>query len=565
MNSNKTIACPLDCYDACEGVFFDDNIKGSKEHPVTKGKLCVNFASLLKENFLLNSFSKNKEVSLDTSLNILKNKLKSINPNNTLFYKGSGNLGLMQSSTKSFFAKYGSVLTQGSLCDGGGSIGIENARKEVINPPIEKLLEADIVIVWGRNLTVTSPHIYNLIKDKTFITIDPIKTPIAKRSELHMALNPKTDHELALLLTRFAYMQDMDDKEFCEKYNGEEFFDLAKSRPVISYESTTGISLDEVNQFFELIENKKIALLTGLGIQKYFEGATLMHCVESFAAFIGLHSSKHCGVWYTHNSMYGYEKQFDTKSERKVDISEVDFSKYELVFIQGANPVVTAPNTKRVIDGLKNSFVVYFGTTFNDTAKYADLIIPSSSFLQKDDVRLAYGHEHKAISQKIEEKNENTLSEYELTKILFDEFMFDGLIDEEDALTYYKNHNRPEFISDSFEFLEDLEVDNLYEDKKDDEYYFLTCKQKKSLNSQFEIDDYLYINPTHGFFDEDKVLLSSKYGKSLFVVKTSNDIKKDCILCYSGNKNANYITNHKSDESSNSAMYQEVLVKIELS
>ena len=54
----------------------------------------------------------------------------------------------------------------------------------------------------------------------------------------------------------------------------------------------------------------------------------------------------------------------------------MDFSFYDLVFIQGANPVVSAPNTQRVIDGLKKSFVVYFGTALNDTCEYADLIIP---------------------------------------------------------------------------------------------------------------------------------------------------------------------------------------------
>lgn len=566
MNSNKTIACPLDCYDACEAVVIDGKIRGNSEHPVTKGKLCVNFASLLKEEFLTKSFYENSEITLNDSLQILKDKLNQTTPKETLFYKGSGNLGLMQSSTKSFFAKYGSVLTQGTLCDGGGSVGIEQSRGEVLNPPLEKLLEADVVIVWGRNLTVTSPHMYNLIKDKTFITVDPISTPIAKRSELHMAINPKTDHELALLLTRFAYMQDMDDKEFCEKHDCEEFFDLAKSRSVISYEATTGISLSQVNEFFEIIEDKKIAMLTGLGIQKYFEGATLMRSVESFAAFIGLHSSKHCGVWYSHNSMYGYEKQFVTKSDlKKVDISEVDFSKYELVFIQGANPVVTAPNTKRVIDGLKDSFVVYFGTTMNETAQYANLIIPSASFLQKDDIRVAYGHEFKSISKKIEDKNPNTISEYDLTNFLFDEFGYDGLKSEEEVLESYKTQQRGEFKLDFFKFVEDLDIDNLYEQKSDDEFYFITCKQKDSLNSQFNVDNYLYINPCHGFKDEDSVILSSKYGQAQFFVKVSKDIKDNCVLCYSGNRNANYVTNHKSDEESNSAMYQEVLVKVELS
>lgn len=93
----------MDCYDACQGQMYDGNIKGSKENFVTNGKLCVNFANLLKEENLQNSLFQGKTISLDESLNILLDKLKSTTPAKTLFYTGSGNLGLMQSSTKKIF------------------------------------------------------------------------------------------------------------------------------------------------------------------------------------------------------------------------------------------------------------------------------------------------------------------------------------------------------------------------------------------------------------------------------------------------------------------------------
>ncbi len=396
MNSNNKVAYPMDCYDACQGQIIDENIKGSKEHKTTNGKLCVNFANLLKEENLKKAFYENKEISLEESLNILVDKLKTTTPEKTLFYKGSGNIGVMQNSTKNFFTQFGSTLTRGSLCDGGGGAGIEAGRQNVINPPIQKLIDSDVIIVWGRNFTVTSSHMYNLVKDKTFITIDPTCTEIAKKSKIHMQINPKTDYELALLFTRFAHMQDLEDREFIEEFgNGADwFFDISRNRPVGAYETTTGIPLALVNEFFDLIENKKVAIVLGLGVQKYFEGAQITRCIDSFAAFMGFHKKDAGGVWYLSDSAYGYKKQFEVKGKnKKVSIPQVDFGSYDLVFIQGANPVVSAPNTKKVIDGLKKSFVVYFGTTLNDTCEYADLIIPSTSFLGKKDVRLSYGHE----------------------------------------------------------------------------------------------------------------------------------------------------------------------------
>lgn len=568
MNSNNKVACPLDCYDACQAQMIDENIKGSKENLVTNGKLCINFANLLKVENLQTAFYENKEISLDESLNILVEKLKSTTPAKTLFYKGSGNIGVMQNSTKNFFTQYGSNLTRGSLCDGGGNTGIEEGRGVVINPPIQKLLDAEVVIVWGRNLTVTSSHMYNLIKDKTFVTIDPIKTQIAKESKIHMQINPKTDYELALLLTRFAYMQDLEDRDFIDEFgNGADwFFDISKNRPVVSYEATTGIPLAQVNEFFDLIENKSVAILVGLGVQKYFEGAQIMRCIDSFAAFMGYHKKDAGGVWYLSNSATGYENQFEVKGvNKKVSIPKVDFGSYDLVFIQGSNPVVSAPNTKRVIDGLKNSFVVYFGTTYNETCEYANLIIPSTPFLGKNDVRLSYGHEFKSISNIVKDKSQNSISEYDITNFLLEQFGFKKLKDEDEIISYYENHKPKLEDFETFNFIEEVSIEPLYKEKTNENFYLITAKNKNSLNSQFANDDFVYLNSKTDFKNDDVVTISSKYGNAQFIVKIDDDIKEDCAFFYSGNKKVNYLTPSEEDESSFSVMYQEVLVEIELS
>jgi anaerobic selenocysteine-containing dehydrogenase len=568
LNSNNKVACPLDCYDACQGQIIDENIKGSKEHKTTNGKLCVNFANLLKEETLKNAFFEGREISLEESLHILVEKLKTTTPEKTLFYKGSGNIGVMQNATKNFFTQFGSTLTRGSLCDGGGGAGIETGRQNVINPPIQKLIDADIIIVWGRNFTVTSSHMYNLVKDKTFITIDPTCTEIAKKSKIHMQINPKTDYELALLFTRFAHMQDLEDREFIEEFgNGADwFFDISRNRPVISYETTTGVPLAQVNEFFDLIENKKVAIVLGLGVQKYFEGAQITRCIDSFAAFMGFHKKDAGGVWYLSDSAYGYKKQFEVKGKnKKVSIPQVDFGSYDLVFIQGANPVISAPNTKKVIEGLRKSFVVYFGTTLNDTCEYADLIIPSTSFLGKKDVRLSYGHELKAISQIVKEKDENSISEYDLSNYLLEEFGFDKLKDEDEIISYYENTKPVLDEFETFEFIEEIDIEPLYKEKTADNFYLITAKNKKSLNSQFASDDFVYLNSSTNFKENDEVLISSKNGSAKFIVKINDDIKSNCAFFFAGNKNVNYLTPALEDESSFSAMYQEVLVEIELS
>ena len=565
--SNNTVACPLDCYDACEANYIDEHCKPSAEHLVTNGKLCVKFAHLLNEQNIQNALLEKKEITLEESLDTLSKKLKETQSSKVLYYKGSGNLGVMQSAPKVFFDKYGAVFTRGSLCDEAGAQGLNQGRGNVINPPLENLIESDVIITWGRNFSITSPHMYELVKDKTFITIDPIVTDMAKKSELHIQLNPKTDHELALLLTRFAYMDDMEDVESYEQYSSgaDWFLDLAKSRPLVSYEATIGVPLNQIVKFVDLIKNKKVAILTGLGVQKYNEGSQIMRTIDSFAAYIGVHNKSAGGLWYLSDSTHGYENQFKINPKKRVDMPSVDFSTYDIVFIQGANPVVSAPNTSRVIEGLKNSFVVYFGTTYNDTCEYADLIIPSANFLTKNDIRLSYGHEYKAISNAVKKIDKNCISEYELANYLLKALDFDILKPEVEIIDYYKNTKPPLTKIESFEFIEELEIETLYEQKEDDEFYLITSKSKNALNSQFKIDNCAYLHPNSGFEDGAEVVLSTSNGEACFTIRHNEDVKKDCVLIYAGAKKVNYLTPHKSDEEAFSAMYQEVLVSIELS
>lgn len=569
MSSNNNVACPLDCFDTCQAKYEDGSFKGDKEHLVTNGKLCVNFANLFNEEYLTTAKYQGKDISLDESLDILVDKLKNTSPEKTLYYKGSGNLGVMQKAPKQFFSQYGSTLTKGSLCEAAGEEGIIQGRGKSINPPIENLINSDVIIVWGRNFTQTSAHMYNLVKDKTFITIDPIKTEIAKKSELHLQINPKTDYELALLLTRLTYMNRLDDEEYLEENTeGHDwFFDIAKNRPLMSYEEKCGIELDDAYKFFDLIEGKKVALMLGVGPQKYLEGAQITRTIDSFATFLGLYNQEDAGgVWYLGTSMYGYDDVFETKSKnKKVSLPKLDFAKYDLVFIQGANPVVSSPNTQKVIEGLQNTFVVYFGISENDTCEYADLIIPSSSFLSKKDIRLSYGHDLKAISDVVEQKNPNTITEYELANYLCEKFGFEALQSEDEIISYYKDTVvQKEEQFEEFEFIEDVDVEPLYKHKKEHNFYLITAKNPKSLNSQFAKDDFVYLNSDSNFNEDDEVLISSEHGEAKFIVRINDDIKSGCAFFYAGNKNVNYLTPFDEDEVAFNAIFQEVLLDIEI-
>jgi len=91
----------------------------------------------------------------------------------------------------------------------------------------------------------------------------------------------------------------------------------------------------------------------------------------------------------------------------------------------------------------------------------------------------------------------------------------------------------------------------------------LLQRQNTSLNSQFVTDDYLYVPRSLGFEQETRVRLTNRYGSAEYSVMPSDRLRDDCLLLYSGAKNANQLTPHAMSQEGKCAIYQEMKVKLE--
>jgi anaerobic selenocysteine-containing dehydrogenase len=65
----------------------------------------------------------------------------------------------------------------------------------------------------------------------------------------------------------------------------------------------------------------------------------------------------------------------------------------QVLFVYNCNPAATMPDQRRVVQGLARNdlFTVVFEQTMTDTALYADVILPATTFLEGYDVAKAYG------------------------------------------------------------------------------------------------------------------------------------------------------------------------------
>lgn len=577
---SQTTACSLDCYDACSIDIVEGKLKGSS-HPYTHGYLCPHLNHYDKHKRISSARFKGEDISMQEAMNLLQTQCAKVStPSQVLHYRGHGNFGLMQEVTDHFFANFGATLTDGSLCDGAGEAGILEGRGSNKTLPPEQIEKAEVVIVWGRNIHTTNAHMLPFLKGKTVIVIDPVKTKMAENAELFIQIKPKGDLYLALLLSRFAIINDMQDDGYVEEYatEYEEFYELTQTVRIKAVLESIDVSLGEVGKVLELIKDKRTVILAGVGIQKYRHGADVMRAIDSFGAIMGLFGKEGCGVNFLGSSREGIATPFSTKAKTKpVAKGSADFGRFEMVFIQGSNPLNQMPDTNRVRSSIaKNPFVVYFGLYENETSEVADLVIPAKSFLEKDDIRTSYAHHALLEMPKIIDSDIG-ISEYALSAQLCNAFD----IDMDSEFTYLEHFRGFGVENDEVTLVKDRETLPYQEgfDTDDDEFLFLeeyelapdsgkglfllTIKSAKSLNSQFKREDKVYLNTSHDLQEGEPVNIVSENGNLVLEVVIDERLRDDCILIYSGTKGVNFLTDSRLSYEGKNAAYQENKIRIE--
>jgi len=460
---------------------------------------------------------------------------------------------------------------------------------------MSEIAKSEVVMFWGRNPYTTSSHLLPLIKNKTIIVIDPVKTKIADMADMHVQLKPHTDMYLAMMLARFLHINDACDDAFLEEYGTEfeEYYELTQTIRIKSMLENMGISLGEVGKIIELVKGKKVAVVCGVGVQKYRDGADIIRSIDAFATALGLFGKEGCGVAYLGNSKEGIESPFVTKAKR---ISKVDtaFDEYKTVFIQGANPLAQMPDTLRVKNAIGHTEnVVYFGLYENETSEVADLVIPAKTFLEKEDVRTSYAHNSMLFMPK-QFESEIGISEYDLSAYLCAQYdieikpeseyieHFKSFASEDENGTFKVNGREDNPYQEGFDtddeeflFLEEIEVDkgankivltkNRHKKRKtSNELFLITSKSPRSLNSQFKRESEVFVHSALGFPEGEEITLNSSVGSVTLKVKHCDDLRQDCVLIYSGTPGVNNLTPALHSYEGKSAVFQENKITIDI-
>ncbi|KAH3767403.1 formate dehydrogenase [Pelomyxa schiedti] len=430
----RRIACARDCYDTCTSIATlpvedapDDvllaPLKGDPDHPVTRGFLCAR-GSMDHKNRITNRVgfphmreSKDEPLArcswqnaLDKVCSVMQKTIETYGPESVLHLDFAGNAGAYTSMIAlRLWNTIGSAATDYTLCSMSGATAIKYHYGLQYGVQPEELLHQKLIVFWGFNPAVSFIHAWALAKQAQrngtiIVTIDCRKSETASGSDIWLHPAVGTDTALALGIAHFLIKNNMIDNEFITEFTTgfTEYKEMIMQWDLDRVSSLTGIPLTDIESLGKLYASlKPSASMIGLGFQKSFYGAEASRAVSLIPALLGLHR----GFFYSNGSAYPVDGDYlttrGTKGPSKVTSlisigQAMSKGEFKFIFIFNMNPAVTLPDLKSVHLGLKRSdvFVVVHDTCWTESAQFANVVLPASSFLEKEEVVLPWTHNY---------------------------------------------------------------------------------------------------------------------------------------------------------------------------
>jgi anaerobic selenocysteine-containing dehydrogenase len=439
----RNSVCALDCPDACSLlVHVEDGratrLRGDPAHPVTRGFLCGKVAQYLEREYspqrLLypqkrigakgeGGFAR---ISWDEALSTIAQRLAAIarehGPESILPYSYAGTMGLLNGSgmDRRFFHRLGASRLDRTICSstGGAALTATLGLRYATEP--EQFRHSKLIIAWGANIHGTNVHLWPFIVEarrngaKLYV-IDPVQTRTAALADRHLSINPGSDLALALGLMHVIIREKLHDADYVARYTQgfDELAALAQTYDPQRVAALTGIACEDIVQLAREYATMRPAVIrVNYGVQRSDHGGAAVRAIAALPALTaswkepggGLHLTTSHAFHFNSNALempelqerstLGRAARIVNMSELGKALTELDSPPVKAMVVYNSNPAAVAPNQAKVLRGMRRDdlFMVVLEQFQTDTADYADILLPSTTFLEHTDLYRAYGH-----------------------------------------------------------------------------------------------------------------------------------------------------------------------------
>lgn len=399
-------------------------VEGRKTHPLSRGFLCPVGQACLEYQYsserLMHPLKKTdsgwERISWEEALGTIVTKLET-----TRERHGSESLAIylgqvmtpMMKHAKRFCDLFGTpnITSAASFCQWSGIIAHILTYGAFAFPDV---VNSRTILVWGNNPPFTNRLLNRgideaIVRGAKLVVIDPRKTDMACRADLHVPIRPATDGALALALLNVMISERLYDSDFVRDYTlgFEELRGRVKEWTPEKVAEITWVPANTIRYIARLIgDHRPAAIATGISMNHATNGCQAFRAIAAIIAISGNLDVKG-------GNAFGYRLPFNSYriKEKFPKVKGVGVEEHYLFFrilaeaqassladtmiaskpyaikallVQGGNPVSSWPNTNKTLKALKGlDFLAVMDTYMTETAKLADIVLPAATFFER--------------------------------------------------------------------------------------------------------------------------------------------------------------------------------------
>ena len=326
-------------------------------------------------------------------------------------YGGSNGLLTQDNFDARLWRRFGTSRLARTLC--AAPTGAANMALYGKMPSItyQDYPEAALIVLWGVNPSASGIHLIPYVREAQqrgarLVVVDPRSTQMSRAADIHLQVKPGTDVAVAMAVHRHLFTAGFADEQFLQTHT-KGAADLRGRAEEWTFEraaEVAGVSAGQIEQFAELYGRSSPALIRcGWGLERNRNGGNAALAVLALPAVGGKFGVRGGGYSMSNSASWNIDRPWIGAGEpdtRVVNMNhlgrallEYDNPPVNVLFVYNCNPAATVPDQRRVLKGLERDdlFTVVFEQVMTDTALYADVILPNTTFLEGYDFAKAYG------------------------------------------------------------------------------------------------------------------------------------------------------------------------------
>ena len=428
-------ACPLDCPDSCSLEVGVENgrvvsVGGSRTNPVTDGYICAKVRRFPERMYGPDRLRRPgvrvgrkgegrfRDVSWDEALALVAETLVSIRDRfggeSILPYSYGGSNGYLSQDTTDarLFRRLGASRLARTICAAPTGRAAQGLYGKMPGVSYEDYPEARLIVLWGVNPSVTGIHLIPKIyaaqaRGARLVVVDPRATPLARRADLHLPVRPGTDLAVALAVIARLFETGRADETFLADHatGAGRLREKAAAWTIARAANTAGIAAADLERFVEMYAHARPAVIRcGWGLERNRHGGSAAAAVLALPAVAGKFGVRGGGYTMSNSPAWKLDST-RTSGASEPATREVNMNRLgealspgfdppvRVLFVYNSNALATAPRQEAVRAGLarEDLFTVVFDQVTTDTALYADVVLPATTFLEHREISRGYG------------------------------------------------------------------------------------------------------------------------------------------------------------------------------